>query len=80
MAINKTLNMYVEAIPAEVFEATPKAVWAAIAISLATGGGDRLDEAAQAIIAEWAILKDNGIVPQVIPAALRKYNPPVEDE
>jgi len=74
--INKTLNQYVEAIPRDVFESTPKAVWAAIAISLATCGGSNLDDAARAVVREWSILNQNKIVPQPIPAALRKYDQP----
>lgn len=73
---NKLLNEYVEAIPREVYESTPKAVWAAIAISLATCGGDTLDDAARAVVHEWSILKLNGIVPQTVPASLRKYDVP----
>lgn len=73
--INKKLNQYVEAIPREVFEDTPKAVWAALAISFATCGGDRLDEAAYSLIQEWMILKENGIVPQSVPSSLKKYDP-----
>lgn len=71
--VNKISNSYADVIPSEVYENTPKAVWAAIAISLATCGGDRLDEATQAIIREWGILNENGIVPQAVPANLRKY-------
>lgn len=75
-AINKKLNEYVEAIPRELFEDTPKAVWAAIAISFAVNivaEGD-FDEAAWAVVREWSILKQNGIVPQSVPATLRKYD------
>lgn len=73
MAINKLSNAYVDSLPAGLYEDTPKAVWAAIAISLATCGGDRLDAAAQALVKEWRILHENNIVPQAIPASLRKY-------
>ena len=64
---------------ADVYADIPKAVWAAIAISLATCGGDTLDDAARAVVHEWAILHTNGIVPQRVPASLRAYNRP-EDE
>jgi hypothetical protein len=74
--INKKLNEYVAAVPREVFEDTPKAVWAAIAISLATCGGSNLDDAARAVVREWGILNQNGIVPQTIPANLRQFNRP----
>lgn len=74
--INKKLNEYVEVLPREVFEDTPKAVWAAIAISFAVNLGAEGDfsKATQAVVHEWSILNQNGIVPQEIPASLRKYN------
>lgn len=79
--INKKLNEYVGAIPREVFEDTPKAVWAAIAISFANQiDGDRLDLAAQMIVHEWSLLNQNGIVPQSIPAALRQYDKEIDDD
>lgn len=77
---DKLLNEYVAAVPRKVYEDTPKAVWAAIAISLATCGGDRLDDAARAVIHEWSMLNQNGIVPQAIPAPLRKYDTPEDDD
>jgi hypothetical protein len=46
---------------------TPKAVFAAIAVSALSGGGDRLDEAAEAVIREWETLHLNGVVPQAPP-------------
>ncbi len=67
MAINKTSNDYADVISQELYEKTPKAVFAAIAISLATSGGERLDEAADVLIEEWLILHQNGIVPQKPP-------------
>lgn len=72
----KLSNEYVGTIPAEIFENTPKAVWAAIAISFAINLGAEGDfsEAAQAVVREWGVLNQNGIVPQAIPATLRKYN------
>jgi hypothetical protein len=78
--INKTLNQYVEAVPRRVYEDTPKAVWAAIAISLATCGGDRLDDATRALMHEWGILHMNGIIPQAVPSHLRKFDVEVEEE
>ena len=77
--VTKLDNEYVKTIPADVYADIPKAVWAAIAISLATCGGDTLDDAARAVVHEWAILHTNGIVPQQVPASLRAYNRP-EDE
>jgi hypothetical protein len=42
----------------------PKAVFAAIAVSFATCGGDHLNMAQQNVCLEWVILYENGIVPQ----------------
>ncbi len=74
--VNKTSNAYADVIPDSVFEKIPKAVFAAIAVSFATCGGSNLDDATRAVIREWSILHQNGIVPQSIPAALRKYDKP----
>lgn len=72
-------NEYTKTLPDGVYADIPKAVWAAIAISLATCGGDTLDDAARAVVYEWAILHTNGIVPQQVPASLRAYNRPEEE-
>lgn len=53
----------------DAYNAMPKAVLAAIAVSLASCGGDRLDEARQAVIDEWWALHNAGIVPQKPPFA-----------
>lgn len=58
----KTLNSYAREL--KLYGSMPKAVLAAIAVSLATCGGDRLDEANERVCAEWEILAQNGIVPQ----------------
>lgn len=42
----------------------PKAVLAAVAVSLLSGGGDRLELVALQLAAEWSTLYENGIVPQ----------------
>jgi len=59
------MNNYTEAISPEVYEKTPKAVFAAIAVSFALlmedGDFNKVD---QAIINEWKTLNGNGIVPQ----------------
>ena len=76
ISFNAKSNEYIESIPLEIFENTPKAVWAAIAISFAVNlaaEGD-FSQAAQQIVNEWAVLKQNGIVPQNVPAVIRKYN------
>lgn len=64
MGVTKTGNEYLAAIGYGFFDDIPKAVWAAIAISFATCGGDRMDEAQAAIAKEWHTLYKNGIVPQ----------------
>ena len=67
MALNKTSNEYAEAISPTLYAETPKAVFAAIAASLATCGGDQLGEVDRLIVQEWAVLHANGIVPQAPP-------------
>lgn len=63
----KLSNTYADAVK-DIYEDCPKAVFAAIAVSLATCGGDHLDSAEQLVIEEWQILYDNGIVPQKPPS------------
>jgi len=59
----KTRNEYAEVLGA-MFDQIPKAVFAAIAVSSVTGGGDWLEHAQQRIADEWKALYDAGIVPQ----------------
>lgn len=61
---NKVQNDYALAAGGALFEEIPKAVWAAIAISALTCGGDQIEEAAQRVAAEWETLHKAGIVPQ----------------
>lgn len=61
---NKVQNEYALAVGGALFEEIPKAVWAAIAVSALTCGGDQLDEAARLVAAEWQALHHAGIVPQ----------------
>lgn len=56
-------NEYADAL-GDLLDRAPKSVLAAIAVSALTSGGDRLDEAAEEVLSEWAILHENGIVPQ----------------
>lgn len=42
----------------------PKAVWAAIAVSSLTCGGDHLEYAAERVAQEWQVLHQNGVVAQ----------------
>jgi hypothetical protein len=59
----KKRNEYVETL-GPVFDSTPKAVFAAVAVSALTIGGDQLEHAQARVIAEWWTLYENGIVPQ----------------
>jgi hypothetical protein len=54
----------------KLYHEIPKAVFAAIAVSALTGGGDRLDDATAEVIREWSVLHRNGIIPQTPPARL----------
>lgn len=46
------------------YDRIPKAVFAAIAVSLLTGGGDHFEGIDDAVMREWACLHLAGIVPQ----------------
>ena len=61
-----TTNEYEQAL-GDLFDKTPKAVFAAIAVSALTCGGDHLDQARAEILKEWRILHENGIVAQKPP-------------
>lgn len=63
----KTHNYYAERIGAKLYAATPKAVFAAIAASALTTGGDYIERAGTEILREWWCLYDNQIVPQKPP-------------
>lgn len=65
--VNKTGNEYAEVLGQELYDKTPKAVFAAIAISALTCGGDQMSEARERILAEWLALYQNRIVPQKPP-------------
>lgn len=51
----------------DLFDKTPKAVLAAIAVSALTTGGDYLEKARELLLEEWRILHENKIVPQSPP-------------
>lgn len=72
MPLNKLHNQYAAALTDELFAEAPKAVIAAVAVSVLTLGGDYLDEAAQRFAAEWQVLYENGIVPQAPGKVARK--------
>ena len=63
MAGTKKYNSYALELGA-MYEQIPKAVFAAIAISALTNGGDQMDKARERIAWEWQMLYSNGIVPQ----------------
>lgn len=73
MGVGKTMNEYAAVIDGvhgakdNVYEVAPKAVIAAVAVSLLSCGGDNLDAARDAFIREWWTLHENGIVPQKPP-------------
>ena len=63
MNLNYTGNEYQELL-GELYAEIPKAVLAAIAVSLASRGGDYPQDAKQNVAEEWEVLHTNGIVPQ----------------
>lgn len=65
--VTKQFNEYAGVLSGKLYEQTPKAVFAAMAVSLASCGGDRLDEAERALMHEWWCLFNAGIVPQKPP-------------
>ena len=56
-------NEYADAL-GDLFDLTPKAVLAAVAVSALTHGGEHLSVARQRVLDEWRTLHANGIVPQ----------------
>ena len=61
----KKRNEYQETISPALYARTPKAVFAAIAVSLlANHSGVSFDQIDQAIRDEWVVLHANGLVPQ----------------
>lgn len=63
----KTLNDYVTGFDRDLYRDTPKAVWAAIAISALTNGGDHLGEAERRVVDEWRALHTARVIPQQPP-------------
>jgi hypothetical protein len=72
---SKLLNEYANSLDADLYEKAPKAVFAAVAVSALTCGGDYLNHAHRRVLAEWWALYENGIVPQRPPFP----KPPRED-
>lgn len=65
--IGKVTNEYSRQV--SFYDQCPKAVFAAIAVSALTVGGDHLDKASNLILMEWWALYENGIVSQNPPLA-----------
>ena len=63
----KLTNYYVNILDGGLYDSIPKAVFAAIAVSALTIGGDYLEDAKELILNEWNVLHQNGIVPQEPP-------------
>ena len=64
MNLKNLTNGYVDALNPGVYDRIPKSVMTAIAVSFATSGGERIEDATEEILHEWQVLYDNGIVPQ----------------
>ena len=64
MGVFKTENEYMIQIDQKVYADTPKAVLAAIVVSLLFKDGVEVDVVTDALLNEWAALNENGIVPQ----------------
>jgi hypothetical protein len=62
--MSKKSNLYAGQIDPSVYASIPKAVFAAIAVSALTCGGDHLETAQERVLEEWRILHENGIVSQ----------------
>ncbi len=60
----KKMNEYAESVGPKFYERCPKAVFAAIAVSALTNGGDKLREADRRVLKEWWILYHAGVVTQ----------------
>ena len=70
----KLTNPYSEAVGEDVYTAASKAVFAAVAVSSQTCGGDQLEHARDLFLAEWQTLYDNGIVQQRPPSKFDAVN------
>ena len=72
----KRTNLYGRALGADLYERAPKAVIAAVAVSVLTIGGDHMEDARDLFLREWWALYRAGIVPQRPPF----QEPPEETE
>lgn len=66
MSKSDLTNEYADTL-GDLFHRAPKAVHAAVAVSMLTAGGDYLAEARERFIEEWQTLHEAGIVPQKPP-------------
>lgn len=64
----------------DLYNAAPKAVLAAIAVSFATMGGDEIEQARARVLAEWLTLYRNGIVTQKPPVPASHPTEPMKEE
>lgn len=61
----KTTNEYQKVIDPKLYKQMPKAILAAIAVSLARRlNGESFDETSNTLYTEWITLNQNGIIPQ----------------
>jgi hypothetical protein len=71
IGVFKKQNEYARAM-GKLYARTPKAVLAAIVVSLVSNGGENIEGVTQAVLNEWDILHANGIVPQPAPRTPRE--------
>jgi hypothetical protein len=72
----KIHNEYSTQLESGLYDRIPKAVLAAIAVSLTSVGGEELERAQKRIMWEWECLHMNGIVPQTPPREWRQKECP----
>lgn len=68
-------NEYARMFDGGLYDATPKAVFAAIVASVMSTGGDFPEEAVPNMLKEWDILNQCGIVKQPVPERYRHLIP-----
>lgn len=68
----KTGNEYARAF-GDVYEKTPKAVFAAVAFGFTSAGGDRPEGAVERFMEEWWAQHLSGIIPQKPPVPMPEH-------
>ena len=69
--MSKLFNEYAGCLPSRMYANTPKAVFAALAVSFALRfNEDAVDAVPETLRTEWDVLHLNGIVPQAAPMSL----------